>query len=77
LPRLLANKYKKNDISRKFSSSNNGEAETANFKTVLNEIHVVPYIINKEVQPYAFSVPADKSKGNAVEKRVKASSLNL
>ena len=45
---------------------------------MLNEVHVVPYKINEQVQPYAFSIPAEVPKDNKImERRAKASSLNL
>ena len=40
VPKLLAEKYMKNDISRKFSGSHNSENDDNNFKTVVNEIHI-------------------------------------
>jgi hypothetical protein len=50
----LADKYLKNDI-KKFTESQTGQQDS--FKTVLNEIHVVPYNIHHTVQTYAFSIP--------------------
>lgn len=47
IPKVLAEKYLKNDITKKFSTGHNSEHDSqSNFKTVLNEIHVVPYRIN-------------------------------
>ena len=36
LPKLLADKYIRNDFHRKFSNDNNSHYEEDNFKTVLN-----------------------------------------
>jgi hypothetical protein len=81
LPKLLADRYIREDINRKFSTDNKSNHEDDKFKPVLNEVYVVPYKINEEVQPYAFSVPANgnavsSSKDNLTTDR-RASSLNL
>ncbi len=58
MPKILAEKHIKNEITKKFSISQNSENEVqSTFKAVLNEIHVVPYKINNEIRPYTFSVP--------------------
>lgn len=46
MPKILTDKYIKNDFTKKFSSYNSELDAQSNFKTVLNEIHVVPYKIN-------------------------------
>jgi hypothetical protein len=68
VPKVLAEKYLRSDITRKFSQESEREGQ-GSFRTVLNEIHVVPYRINNELRPYAYSLP--------VQSRPKASSLHL
>jgi hypothetical protein len=46
LPRLLADKYLRNEFNRKFSTSQHSERDEIQFKPILNEVHVVPYKIN-------------------------------
>lgn len=80
LPKLLAEKYIKNEINKKFSSSQTSEQQETNFKTILNEVYVVPYKINQEVQSYAFSLPIDPSNDphkSKQDRKGKANSLNL
>jgi hypothetical protein len=77
MPKILTDKYIKNDVSKKFSISHHSEQDVqSNFKTVLNEIHVVPYMINNEVKPYAFSVPIDNRQYQSNQNYTVATSID-